>query len=119
MQTSDHTHADGEEPTRNIRRAAVGKAPDAAPAAAPATMDLPESGHLVDYLRVLYKRRWTAATAFLLVLVSVTIYTFTVSPIYEARTRLLIESDGPNVINFTEVIDEQRAKADYYQTQYN
>ena len=45
--------------------------------------------------------------------------TFTVTPVYEAKTRLLIEADGPNVINFTEVIDEQRSKADYYQTQYN
>ena len=70
-------------------------------------------------MRVLHKRRWTAATAFLLVLGSVTTYTFTVTPIYEARTRLLIEADDPNVINFTEVIDEQGAKADYYQTQYN
>jgi polysaccharide biosynthesis transport protein len=47
------------------------------------------------------------------------LYTFTVTPIYEARTRLLIESDNPNVISFKEVIDEQGAKADYYHTQYN
>ena len=32
--------------------------------------------HLLDYLRVLHKRRWTAATAFVLVLVGVTTYTF-------------------------------------------
>ena len=69
--------------------------------------------------RVLHKRRWTAGTAFLIVLASVTAYTFTVTPIYEARTRLLIEAEGPNVINFTEVIDEQRTRADYYQTQYS
>ena len=75
--------------------------------------------HLLDYVKVLYKRRWTAATTFLIVLVGVMMYTFTVTPIYEARTRLLIESDNPNVISFKEVIDEQGAKADYYQTQYN
>jgi capsular exopolysaccharide synthesis family protein len=75
--------------------------------------------HLVDYLRVLYKRRWTAATAFLLVVVTTTVYTFTATPIFEARTQLLIEADNPNVINFKEVIDEQGTKADYYQTQYN
>ena len=46
-------------------------------------------------------------------------YTFTTTPIYEARTRLLIEADNPNIISFKEVIDEQGAKADYYQTQYN
>ncbi len=49
----------------------------------------------------------------------VTVYTFTATPIYEARTRLLIEAENPNVITFKEVIDEDQAKADYYQTQYN
>jgi len=78
-----------------------------------------DSGHLVDYLRVLHKRRWTAATAFLIVLATATTYTFTVTPVYEARTRLLIEAEGPNVINFSEVVDEQRTRADYYQTQYS
>ena len=75
--------------------------------------------HLTDYLKVLHKRRWTAATAFLVVLASVTVYTFTATPIFEARTRLLIEAENPNVISFKEVIDEDQAKADYYQTQYN
>jgi hypothetical protein len=74
---------------------------------------------LTDYLKVLHKRRWTAATAFLLVMAGVTVYTFTATPIYEARTRLLIEAENPNVITFKEVIDEDQAKADYYQTQYN
>ena len=73
----------------------------------------------VDYLRVLHKRRWTAVTAFLIVLVGVTVYTFTATPLFEARTRLLIEADNPNVVSFKEVIDEQGTKADYYQTQYN
>jgi len=104
------------ESQRTLRLAASSK---------PATMTSPVSieerqiGNLVDYLRVLHKRRWTAVTAFLIVLASVTTYTFTATSIYEARTRLLIEADGPNVINFAEVVDEQRAKADYYQTQYN
>ena len=75
--------------------------------------------HLTDYLKVLHKRRWTAATAFLLVLAGVTVYTFTATPIFEARTRLLIEAENPNVVTFKEVIDEDQAKADYYQTQYN
>src|SRR5262245_41503686 len=112
---------DGAEPGRTLRLAVTGKSAQepqgglATQAGMAPTLEVPEGAHLVDYLRVLYKRRWAAATAFLLVLVSITIYTFTVTPIYEARTRLLIEADGPNVINFTEVLDEQRSKADYYQ----
>lgn len=81
--------------------------------------DWTDGGHLLDYLKVLHKRRWTAATAFLLVVGGIMLYTFTATPIYESRTRLLIEADNPNIISFKEVIDEQGAKADYYQTQYN
>ena len=75
--------------------------------------------HLLDYVKVLYKRRWTAATAFLLAVGSVTVYTFTATPIYEAKTRLLIETEEKNVVNFKQVVDEDQTKADYYQTQYN
>src|SRR3954470_21255958 len=86
---------------------------------APTPRDWTDGGHLLDYLKVLHKRRWTAATSFLLVVVGIMLYTFTTTPIYEAKTRLLIEADNPNIISFKEVIDEQGAKADYYQTQYN
>jgi polysaccharide biosynthesis transport protein len=75
--------------------------------------------HLLEYVKVLYKRRWTAGTAFLVVLLGVTAYTFTTTPIFEAKTRLLIESDDPNVVSFKEVVDEGGTRTDYYQTQYN
>src|SRR3954451_4807498 len=75
--------------------------------------------HLTDYVKVLYKRRWTAITAFLLVVGSVTVYTFTAIPVFEAKTRLLIETEERNVVNFKQVVDEDQTKADYYQTQYN
>jgi capsular exopolysaccharide synthesis family protein len=75
--------------------------------------------HLLDYVRMLYKRRWTATTVFLLVLLATAVYTFTTTPIYEARTRLLIESGDPNIVSFKEVIENGPAESDYYQTQYN
>jgi len=74
---------------------------------------------LLDYVRVLYKRRWTAATSFLVVFLWVVVYTFTAAPIYEARVRLLIEAENPNVLNFQQVVDEGQARSDYYQTQYD
>ena len=94
------------------------QAPALAPSAAPHEAGV-GAPHLTDYFKVLHKRRWTAATAFLLVLASVTVYTFTATPIFEARTRLLIEAESQNIVSFKEVIDEDQAKADYYQTQYN
>ena len=75
--------------------------------------------HVMEYVRVLYKRRRVALTAFLLILGGVTVYTFTATPIFEARTRLLIEAEQQNVVNFKQVVEEDQTKADYYQTQYN
>ena len=76
--------------------------------------------HLTDYVKVLYKRRWTAFTAFALVVGAITVYTFTATPIYEARTRLLLEAEQQNVVNFKQVVDEDQYKLDdYYQTHYN
>lgn len=74
--------------------------------------------HLLDYLRVLHKRRWTAVTAFLIIVGSVTVYTFTATPIYTARVQILIENENPNVVKFEEVYDQNKSTNDYYQTQY-
>jgi succinoglycan biosynthesis transport protein ExoP len=74
--------------------------------------------HLLDYLRVLHKRRWTAITALLLVVGSVTVYTFTATPIFSARVQILIENDNPNVVKFEEVYEQNKTTNDYYQTQY-
>jgi succinoglycan biosynthesis transport protein ExoP len=79
---------------------------------------LGDDAHLVSYLRILHKRRWTALTAFLIVLGTVTVYTFTATPVFSARTQILIENDNPNVVKFEEVLDQNKASNDYYQTQY-
>jgi capsular exopolysaccharide synthesis family protein len=79
---------------------------------------LGDDTHLVNYLRVLHKRRWTALTAFLVVFGTVTIYTFTVTPVFSARTQILIENENPNVVKFEEVLDQNKTSNDYYQTQY-
>ena len=80
---------------------------------------LAEQPHLLDYVKVLHKRRWTAITSFLVVFLSVVVYTFTATPIYEARAKLLIEADNPNIVSFKEVLEEGQSRTDYYQTQYN
>ena len=73
----------------------------------------------IDYVRVIYKRRRLAVAVFLTVFGTVAAYTFTSVRIYEAKTRLLIESDERNVVSFQQVVEEDQTKADYYQTQYN
>jgi polysaccharide biosynthesis transport protein len=74
--------------------------------------------HLLDYVKVLYKRRWTAITAFLVVFVGVVVYTFTATPIFQAKTQILIEKENSNVVTFKEAIEQNQIADDYYQTQY-
>jgi capsular exopolysaccharide synthesis family protein len=102
--------------------------PGPAPALAPALTSRPRDPgeplgevdvHLLDYVKVLYKRRWTAAAVFLLIVGSVAVFSFTATPIFEAKTRLLIEAENQNVVSFKAVLDGDQTRADYYQTQYN
>jgi polysaccharide biosynthesis transport protein len=74
--------------------------------------------HLLEYLRILHKRRWTALTAMFLVVATVMVYTLTATPIYGARVQILIENENPNVVKFEEVYDQNTSGSDYYQTQY-
>jgi len=74
--------------------------------------------HLSDYLRMLYKRRWVAGTAFSIVVLLASVYTFTTEPAYDARVQILIEKEDANVVTFKEVFAQNQVTADYYQTQY-
>src|SRR5215831_558650 len=90
------------------------------PATPMRSVDPPEETevHLSDYLRVLYKRRWPALTVFLIVFVGTCIFTFTATPIYNARVQLLIEKENTNVVTFKEAVEQNQLTDDYYQTQY-
>ncbi|MSO83691.1 MAG: hypothetical protein EXQ53_10415, partial [Acidobacteria bacterium] len=73
---------------------------------------------LVHYLQVLYRRRYIASTAFLIVVLMVSLETFTAVRIYQASTRILIERDAPKVVSFQEVLEQGTKTDDYYETQY-
>src|SRR5262245_58847208 len=74
--------------------------------------------HLSDYIRILYKRCWPALTLFAIVVLGVSVYTFTATPIYEAKVQILIEKEASNVVAFKEAIEQNQVTDDYYQTQY-
>ena len=77
-----------------------------------------EDVHLRDYLRVLYKRRWLAVTAFAVLVSLVTIGTLLQTPIYEGTAKVLIDREPPRVVNIQEVQPLDTTTQDYYQTQY-
>ena len=56
-----------------------------------------EEHHLLDYVRVVYRRRWIAIPALLVVFLVGALNSFRTTPLYEARTQLLIEKDTPKV----------------------
>jgi capsular exopolysaccharide synthesis family protein len=79
-----------------------------------------EERHLMDYVRVVYKRRWVAIPAFAIVLMIGAINSYRTTPIYEARTQLLIEKDTPKVGTLNTMFQEHDGwyNDDFYQTQY-
>ncbi len=77
-----------------------------------------DDSHLLDYVRVVHKHRWPALAVFLVTSLGALLYTFTVTPVFEARTQVVIETDAPNIVSFREVIEQENSANDYYQTQY-
>ncbi|MFH1260114.1 MAG: polysaccharide biosynthesis tyrosine autokinase [Elusimicrobiota bacterium] len=79
--------------------------------------DQNEPAHLRNYLQVIYRRFWTIAIFFVVLVTTVMIGTFLQKPIYRATTQIMIEKENRNV-NFQEVIGIEATGQDYYQTQY-
>ena len=86
--------------------------------AAAADVDRGTESHFLDYARVLYKRRWTVITGFIVAFGVMFTYSSSATPMYTARVQLLIENDSQNVIKFDEVYEPNKTTNDYYQTQY-
>ena len=115
--TGRRTQLDDQPPAASPGDGSPGSAATAYPSMTPEG----ESPHLLDYLRVIYRRRYLAATAFTTVLVLGTVYTYTRIPIYQASVQIEIDYDSPKVVPFMQVTDSAYGGWDtqeYYQTQY-
>lgn len=77
-----------------------------------------EEVHLRDYWRVILRRRWTIITFFLVVVTTVTLASFLMSPLYKAKVNIQIDKESPNILYFKDVYAVERPEQDYYQTQY-
>jgi polysaccharide biosynthesis transport protein len=76
--------------------------------------------HVMDYVRVIYKRRWTALPVFLLVFAVGAVNAVRQTPVYQSRAQLLIEKDAPNVATLDQMFQTQDGwmNDEFYQTQY-
>src|SRR5262245_45015651 len=76
--------------------------------------------HLMDYVRVVCKRRWVDLPVFLAVFTIGAINSYRTTPLYRATTQLLIEKDAPKVGDLSTIFQstEGWSSDDFYQTQY-
>lgn len=63
--------------------------------------DQPEAErHLRDYVHILFRRKWTFFTFFLVVITTVLLRTFLTTPVYRATVTLKVDDDRPAIILF-------------------
>ena len=75
--------------------------PNAIPVPYSDPFDQPEpERHLRDYVHVLFRRKWTFFTFFLVVVTTVLLRTFLTTPIYRATVTLKIDDDRPAAVFF-------------------
>lgn len=76
--------------------------------------------HLMDSVRVLYKRRWIAIPIFLVITVVGIVNAVRETPVYQAKAQLLVQKDAPKVATLDQMFQAQDAwsEDDFYQTQF-
>ena len=87
-----------------------------------ATAELAERIDFRLYGKILFKRRWTIATFFIIVVTLVTLITLVQTPIYKATSVIQIEPAPPEIVSFKDVVtlgsQNIWANKEYYQTQF-
>lgn len=73
--------------------------------------------HLRDYLRIIYKRRYTVFTFFIIVFIVVLIGTLSSTPVYKASTKVLIEKGEPSNLSMMYPY-YMPYDPEFYETQY-
>ncbi len=63
--------------------------------------------HISDYLRIFYKRRWTALTAIFVVFVTSAVSSLRTAPVYEASAPLLIEQQARKVTSLDTALEQK------------
>jgi polysaccharide biosynthesis transport protein len=79
-----------------------------------------EEKHLMDYLRIVYKRRWISLPVFIILFAIGAVNALRQTPIYQAHVQLLIEKDAPSVATLDQMFQSNEGwyNDEFYQTQY-
>ena len=73
---------------------------------------------LRDYLKVVWKRRWSILGILAVTVASAIIFISYQTPIFDAWATVLIDPQSPRVVNIQDVAQESASSQDYYATQY-
>jgi capsular exopolysaccharide synthesis family protein len=82
----------------------------------PPPSDSGDDVHVLDIMRMLYRRRWLMTAVIAAAVAAAAAYNHFATPIYEARARLLLEPNSPEVVPFRTNTEDQ-GRLDYYITQ--
>ena len=86
------------------------------PQVAPILFDETErQAHLKDYIDILLRRKWIVIVFLITVVVTVTIFSFTMTPVYKASTSIQLKGGKTELTEYKEVYRQQSA----LETQYN
>jgi len=88
------------------------------PAARPPTVEMQESANLLNYWRLLRKRRWTILVVFAVLFTVVLLGTLKETRIYRAGALLEIEKENPNILTVQELFEMESVSDTYLETQY-
>jgi polysaccharide biosynthesis transport protein len=79
-----------------------------------------DAPNLRDYWHIARKHQWKILACFGAAVVISVLIVFSMTPIYTARTTLLIERKGPQVVNIKQVLSESvdAEESSYYESQY-
>lgn len=83
-------------------------------------LSLPEEElHLRDYIDVLMRHRWTVLSFLAAVLLTTTVVTFVMTPVYRSTVLIEIRPQNPNVVAFQDVVEMARSQREFFRTQYD
>jgi len=74
--------------------------------------------NLLDYLKVLRKRKWLILAIFLIVVTVTAVGIFTVKPVFRGTATIQIDKENPQIVDFREIFTVSAWDTDYYQTHY-
>ncbi len=74
--------------------------------------------HLRDYLDILLQRKWIVIAFFVPVVITVTLVSFIMKPLYQSSVTIQLAAENPTLLTFKNIYEEGQSP-EYYETQFN